>query len=64
MRGVALGQARRLLNWGEQGGGWEGQSGLIRPSGQALSLDPANELPLDYPLPPLLRLLCQIEFAF
>lgn len=36
---------------------------LGRPS-RPLSLGPANELPLDYPLPPPLRLLCQIEFAF
>ena len=45
--------------------GWEVHHGrFVRPSRQALSLGPANELPLDYPLPPPLSLLCQIEFAF
>lgn len=39
-------------------------TGPLGHTSRALSLGLANEPPLDYPLPPLLRLLCQIEFAF
>lgn len=39
-------------------------AGSLGHPGRPLSLGPANELALDYPLPPPLGLLCQIEFAF
>lgn len=40
------------------------RAGSLGHPGRLLSLGPTNELALDYPLPPPLSLLCQIEFAF
>lgn len=39
-------------------------AGSLGHPSRPLSLGLTNEPPLDYPLPPLLSLLCQIEFAF